>query len=157
MSDHELIPVERIQIKRNTRKFPEDFMFRLTRDEGESVLRSRSHQVTASRNRSQNATGFQTHRDPRFLPYAFTEHGAIQAANVLNSNTAVEMSVHVVRAFVRLRQWLGSQKILSAKLSELERRVGSHDKQIAALIEAIRLLTATPTKSHGRRIGFHPT
>ena len=152
------VPTKRLneQVKRNVRKFPEDFVFRLTRDEAEAVLRSRLHTATASGNRSQTATSSQKHRDPRFLPYAFTEHGAIQAANVLNSDTAIDMSVHVVRAFVRLRQLLGSQRVLAAKLFELERRVGSHDKQIAALIGAIRLLTATPAKSHARRIGFHP-
>ncbi|MBI3292257.1 MAG: ORF6N domain-containing protein [Elusimicrobia bacterium] len=177
MPDNELIPVERIQsrilvlrgqrvlldadlarlygvptkrlneqVKRNGRKFPEDFVLRLTRDEAKAVLRSRSQYATLKR--GQNI---------KYLPYAFTEHGAIQAANVLNSDTAIEMSVHVVRAFVRLRQWLGSQRVLAVKLSELERRVGSHDKQIAALIEAIRLLTVTPAKRHGREDRVPPS
>jgi hypothetical protein len=91
------------QVKRNIRRFPEDFVFQPTREELEAA------------NRSQNATGSQRHRDPRFLPYAFTEHGAIQAANVLNSEAAIEMGVYVVRAFVRLRQWLSTQKAFAAK------------------------------------------
>ena len=79
-------------VKRNAERFPDDFMFRLTRAETEAL------------NRSQSVTGSQKHRDPRLLPFAFTEHGAIMAATVLNSPRAVEMSVYVVRAFVKLRE-----------------------------------------------------
>jgi hypothetical protein len=89
------------------------------------------------------------------LPYAFTEHGAIQAANVLNSEAATVMSVAVVRAFVRLRHLVVNHKAISAKLTELDRRVGEHDEQLAALIEAIRLLTTPDAESPRRRIGFH--
>jgi hypothetical protein len=131
------------QVKRNSRRFPADFVFQLTYEE------------LIELNRSQNATGRQKHRDPRFLPNAFTEHGAIQAANVLNSEAAVEMGVHVVRAFVRLRQWLGTQKAFAAKLAELESRIGAHDEQILGVIEALRQLTTPPGPTHGRRIGFH--
>jgi len=79
------------QVKRNAERFPEDFMFRLTRAETEAL------------NRSHFATGSQKHRDPRFAPYAFTEHGAIMAATILNSPRAIEMSVYVVRAFGDLK------------------------------------------------------
>jgi len=103
------------QVKRNSARFPEDFLFRLTRAETEAL------------NRSQIATGSQKHRDPRFPPYAFTEHGAIMAATVLNSPRAVEMSVYVVRAFVKLREMLASNKELVQKLNELERKLQSHD------------------------------
>lgn len=146
------------QVKRNVRRFPEDFVFQLTRDEAEAVRVLRSQNATAenpSSNRSQNATRSQRHRDPRFLPYAFTEHGAIQAANVLNSDAAIEMGVHVVRAFVQLRQWLGTQKAFSAKLDELDARVGQHDEQLAAIIEALRQLTTSPEPHHGRKMGFN--
>jgi hypothetical protein len=154
------VPTKRLneQVKRNARRFPEDFVFQLTREETETVLSSRSQYATAGKptgNRSQNATSSQKHRDPRFMPYAFTEHGAIQAANVLNSDAAVEMGVHVVRAFVRLRQWLGTQKAFAAKLDELDSRVGQHDEQLAAVIEALRQLTAPPEPSHDRKMGFH--
>src|SRR6185437_9269023 len=88
------------QVKRNAERFPEDFLFRLRSDEVEAL------------NRSHFATGSQKHRDPRFPPYAFTEHGAIMAATVLNSPRAVEMSVYVVRAFVRLRELLASNTAL---------------------------------------------
>ena len=82
------------QVKRNSVRFPPDFLFRLTPEEVEEL------------NRSQNATSSQKHRDPRFPPYAFTDHGAIMAANLLHSRNAVRMSIYVVRAFVRLRQEL---------------------------------------------------
>jgi hypothetical protein len=132
------------QVKRNARRFPEDFVFRLTRDEAREVARLRSQNATLKKG-----------RHIKHLPYAFTEHGAIQAANVLNSDAAIEMGVHVVRAFVRLRQWLGTQKALAAKLDKLEARVGEHDEQLAAVIEALRQLTASPEPDHDRKMGFH--
>jgi hypothetical protein len=101
----------------------------------------------------QFATGSQKHRDPRFLPYAFTEHGAIMAASVLNSPKAIEMSVYVVRAFVRLRDLLASNTALSRKLDELDRKYRHHDDAIAAILSAIReLMNSPPPKRRG--IGF---
>lgn len=130
------------QVKRNRERFPDDFMFRLTPVELDSL------------HRSQFATGSQRHRDPRFAPYAFTEHGAIMAANVLASPRAIEMSVHVVRAFVRLREMIGANKELAHKLDELERKLATHDQAIAGLIEAIRELMRPPEPAKKRRIGF---
>lgn len=132
------------QVKRNARRFPEDFVFQLTREEAEKVMRSRSQNAILKKG-----------MNIKHLPHAFTEHGAIQAANVLNSNAAIEMGVHVVRAFVRLRQWLGTQKAFAAKLDELESRVGGHDEQLAAVIEALRQLTTSPEPAHNRKVGFH--
>jgi hypothetical protein len=129
-------------VKRNIEKFPRDFLFRLTREEAETLSRSRSQSVMLKR--GQNI---------KYLPYAFTEHGAIMAANVLNSPHAVQMSVFVVRAFVRLRQMIISHKKLAAKLAELERTVASHDGHIDQLFEAIRQLMEPPASS-SRRIGF---
>ncbi len=128
-------------VRRNAARFPEDFLFRLEAAEVEAL------------NRSQFVTGSQKHRDPRFPRYAFTEHGAIQAANVLKSARAVEMSVHVVRAFVRLRELVSANEELAKKLDELERTVSSHDHAIVELIEAIRRLT-TPSETKKRPIGF---
>ena len=130
------------QVKRNSARFPEDFVFRLTPAEVEAL------------NRSQIATGSQRHRDPRFAPYAFTEHGTIQAANVLNSPRAVDMGVHVVRAFVRLREMISTHKELARKLDELERKIATHDQAIAGLIDAIRQLMTPPEPSKKRKIGF---
>ena len=129
-------------VRRNRDKFPADFMFRLNRAEERQL------------NRSQLVMGSQKHRDPRFLPYAFTEHGAIMAANVLNSPRAVQMSVFVVRAFVRLRQMIGAHSEMAAKLAELERKVASHDGNIRALFEAIRQLMTPPAPKTKRPIGF---
>jgi ORF6N domain len=129
------------QVKRNANRFPEDFMFRLTRAETEAL------------NRSQIATGSQKHRDPRFPPFAFAEHGAIMAATILNSPRAVEMSVFVVRAFVRLRELLASNSALARKLDELERKYKHHDEAIAAILSAIRELT-NPPQLKRRPIGF---
>jgi hypothetical protein len=132
------------QIRRNLRRFPEDFVFQLTYDEVDELARLRSQNATLKRG-----------SNIKHRPYAFTEHGAVQAANVLNSDRAIEMGVHVVRAFVGLRHWLGTQKELAAKLAELESRVGTHDGQISGIIEALRQLMASPDPEHDRRIGFH--
>lgn len=99
------------QVKRNTERFPEDFLFRLSSDEVSAL------------NRSHFATGSQRHRDPRFPPNAFTEHGAIMAATVLNSPRAVEMGIYVVRAFVKLREFLASNKEFARRLDQLEARL----------------------------------
>jgi hypothetical protein len=128
-------------VKRNAERFPDDFMFRLTRIEVEAL------------NRSQSVTGPQKHRDPRFPPYAFTEHGAIMAATILNSPRAVEMSLYVVRAFVRLRELLASNTALARKLDELERKYQRHDEAITAILSAIRELT-NPSAPKRRSIGF---
>jgi ORF6N domain-containing protein len=133
------------QVKRNAARFPADFIFRLTRTE------------TAALDRSQNATGSQKHRDPRFAPYAFTEHGAIMAATILSSPRAVDMSVYVVRAFVQLREMLASNRELARRFAQLETRLDkkltSHDEAIAAILSAIRQLMHPPVPKR-RPIGF---
>jgi phage regulator Rha-like protein len=128
-------------VKRNVNRFPADFAFQLTREEYESL---RSQIVILE-------TGRGTHR--KYLPYAFTEHGAVMAATVLNSPKAVEMSVEVVRVFNRLREFLASHRQLAAKLEELEKKIASHDKSIVTLFNAVRSLMATPEKPK-RQIGF---
>ena len=129
-------------VKRNSEKFPGDFMFRLTRKEAEALTRSRSQSVMLKR--GQNI---------KHLPYVFTEHGAIMAANVLNSPYAIQMSVYVVRAFVQLRHVIVQHKELASRLAEFERAVTSHDGHIETLFEAIRQLMAPPERT-SRRIGF---
>jgi len=132
-------------VKRNAARFPTDFMFRLTSEEEESL---RSQTVTLKSGRGQ-------HR--KYAPYAFTEHGAIMAATVLNSSRAVEMSIYVVRAFVQLRELLASNAELARRLDELEARIEKkltgHDQAIAAMLSAIRELT-TPAGGARRGIGF---
>lgn len=128
------------QVKRNTSRFPVDFTFQLTVEETES-LRS---QIATSNGRGGR----------RYLPYVFTEHGAIMLASVLNSERAIEASVFVVRAFVRLRSLLSTHKEIAGKLTEIESRLTGHDEDIAALLSAIRQLMATP-EAKKKRIGFH--
>jgi hypothetical protein len=136
------------QVRRNRNRFPADFLFRLTNKE---VTILKSHFATSRLDWGGR----------RKLPYAFTEHGAIMAASVLNTPRAVEMSVFVVRAFVRLRNFLAAHKELAEKLAELERKLAGHDEQIVAIIDAIKRLMAppprpdAPTPPDKRRIGFH--
>ena len=135
-------------VARNIERFPEDFVFQLTWEERDEVIR-RAHSL-----RSQTVTlksGRGQHR--KYLPYVFTEHGAIMAASVLNSPQAVEMSVFVVRAFVKLRELLASSRELADRLDDLERKLSTHDQAIAGLIDAIRRLTSVPAKP-SRPIGF---
>lgn len=144
-------------VKRNKRKFPADFMFRLTLEEYEN-LRS---QIVTSRftpNRSQIVTG--SHGGRRYLPYVFTEHGAVMAANVLHSDRAIQMSVFVVRAFIRMRQMLVEQRGLARKLAELEKeltaRLDIHETAINEILGQIRRLLSPPPQPEPlkRRIGF---
>ena len=103
--------------------------------------------------RSQNATSSSVHGGRRYLPHAFSEHGAIMAATVLNSKRAIEMSIYVVRAFVQMRQALVANQHVVSKLAELEARLDIHDVDIQDLVEAIRELL-TPLPANNRRIGF---
>jgi phage regulator Rha-like protein len=128
------------QIKRNQKRFPADFVFQLSTKEYEAL-------------RSQFVTSKERRGGRRYLPYAFTEHGAIMAATVLNSERAVEMSVFVVRAFVRLREMLANNRKLAGKIDELENRLDTHDSTIQDLIEAIKELM-TPEDPPRKRIGF---
>ena len=127
------------QVRRNRERFPEDFMFQLTPDEKAEVVANCDH---LSRLKFSPA-----------LPHAFTEHGAIMAASVLNTPRAIEASIFVVRAFVTLREMLGAHKELARKLAELEARFSEHDEQIQAIFEAIRQLMAPPDRPP-RKIGF---
>lgn len=129
------------QIRRNRKRFPDDFIFQLTAEEAGAL---RSQFATLKTGRGQ-------HR--KYLPYAFTEHGAIMVATILNSPRAVEMSVFVVRAFVRLRELLASNAALARKLDELERKYKHHDEAITAILSAIRELMSPPVPKR-RGIGF---
>ncbi len=114
-------------------------MFRLTGEEKEKVVTNCDHL---------NKLKFSPYR-----PYVFTEHGAVMLASLLNSETAVHASVQVVRAFVRLRQILSTNKDLAAKLGQLERKIEKHDEEIQAIFTAIRQLMK-PADSPRRKIGF---
>jgi ORF6N domain len=128
------------QVRRNRERFPPDFMFQLT-DEELAALRSQIATLKGGRGQ---------HR--KYLPYAFTEHGAIMAATILNSSRAVEMSVYVVRAFVNLRELLNSNRELARRFAQLETRIDKklteHDDAIAAILSAIRQLMGIGKSTH---------
>lgn len=129
-------------VKRNIEKFPGDFMFRLTRDEAESLSRSRSQSVILKRG-----------ANIKYAPLAFTEHGVMMAATILNSRRAVEMSIFVVRAFVRLREVAREHAALAAKIDAIERRVEGRDEDLEEMFDALRTLIAPAAKPR-RQIGF---
>ena len=141
------VPTKRLneQVRRNAERFPVDFMFQLAPEEWEAL---RSQIATLKTGRGQ-------HR--KYLPYAFTEHGAIMAATVLNSSRAVEVSIYVVRAFVQLRELLAGHKELAKRLDQLEarleRKLTTQDQAIAGILEAIRELMKPP-ETKKRPIGF---
>ena len=126
-------------VKRNSERFPSDFMFRLKADE----VRNLRFQFGISRWGGRRA-----------IPYAFTEQGIAMLSSVLNSDRAVKVNIAIMRAFVKLRQILETNRELSKKFSELEQRVGKHDEEIDAILEAIRQLMAPPDRPR-REIGFH--
>jgi len=128
------------QVRRNRNRFPKDFMFQLTEKERDEL--------------ASNCGQFENMKYSSVLPYAFTEHGALMLANVLNSERAVEVSIFVMRTFIRLREMLGTHKELAHKLEELERHVQDHDGHIQTLFDAIRQLM-TPPLTEGRKIGFN--
>lgn len=138
------VPTKRLneQVRRNIERFPDDFMFQLTKEEYGHL---KSQIATSS-----NGTG---HGGRRTLPFVFTEHGAIMAATVLNSKQAVEIGIFVVRAFVRLREILASHKDLALRLDELEKRLADHDENFQLVFDAIKRLL-TEEEQPKRKIGF---
>lgn len=128
-------------VKRNRERFPDDFMFRLIAGE------------TSDLNRSQSVT-LKRGENFKYRPYAFTEQGVAMLSSVLRSERAVKVNIAIMRAFVKLRETLETNRELAGKFAELEQRVGKHDGEIAAIIDAIRQLIAQPEKPR-REIGFH--
>ena len=129
------------QVRRNRLRFPSDFGFRLTVEE---LTNLRSQIATSS-----------LHGGRRYRPWVFTEHGAIMLASVLNSEIAVQASVRVVRAFVRLREMVAANAQLAVKLKELEQRLDSHDEAIANLFATLKQLLEPSEPPKRREIGFH--
>ena len=125
------------QVRRNVERFPEDFMFRLTKDE---FLRCQ--------------IGTSSYGGRRYLPYVFTQEGVAMLSSVVNSKRAVQVNIVIMRAFVKLREILSVHKELVYKLNELERKTGKHDVEIQSIFEAIRQLMASPPEKPRRMIGF---
>ena len=145
-------------VKRNLDRFPSDFMFRLTQSEWKSLtsqfamlnnLETPAHNPSLTSQIAILKPGRGQHR--KYPPYAFTEHGALMAANILNSPRAVAMGIYVIRAFVQFRQVLASHADLARKLATLEKK---YDTQFKVVFDAIRELM-TPPRKPKREIGFH--
>ena len=130
------------QFRRNRKRFPDDFAFQLTAEETDAL-------------RSQIATS-SSHGGRRYRPWAFTEHGALQAANILNSANAVHMSVFVIRAFVKMREQLATNAAILKRLAEIDRSLLVHDSALRDIYQKLRPLLAPPPESPRPRIGFQP-
>lgn len=133
-------------VKRNLARFPKDFVFRLSKGEAEAIQSSRSQTVTLKR--GQNV---------KYRPYSFTEHGALMAANILNSSRAVKMSVYVIRAFVKSRDELAANSAMVKRLAQIDNMLFLHDSALRDLYQKLRPLLASPLEPPPKpRIGFHP-
>jgi len=148
-------------VKRNRTRFPADFMFQLSEEETRFLKAqfevpiaqpTANNKITS--NWSQSVTSSRKHRGTAYRPYAFTEEGVAMLSSVLHSERAVKVNIAIMRAFVRLREMLETNRALAQKFSELEKRVGKHDDEIGAIIDTIRQLMAPPAKPR-REIGFH--
>ena len=128
------------QVRRNHDRFPEDFCFQITQEEAKAL-------------RSQFAT-LKQGQHSKYLPLAFTEHGAIMAATVLNSPQAVAMSVYVVRAFVQMREQIAANSAILKRLAEIDRKLLDHDDALLTIWERLQPLLAPPVPERKRRIGF---
>jgi phage regulator Rha-like protein len=129
-------------VKRNVDRFPADFCFQLTRDEFAHLI-------------SQFAISSGTHGGRRKLPWAFTEHGALMAANVLNSSRAVQMSIFIVRAFLRMREELATNAVILKRLAQIDRKLLVHDVVLRDIYRKLQPLLAPPPAPAKREIGFH--
>jgi hypothetical protein len=143
LARHYGVPTKRLneQVRRNIRRFPPDFMFRLTPDET-GLLRSQFATLKTGRGK---------HR--KYTPFAFTEQGVAMLSSALNSSRAIRVNIEIMRTFVRLRELWSTNKELAQKLGDLERRISSQDVHIARLFEAMRRLME-PERTKVKRIGF---
>ncbi|MFY0255572.1 ORF6N domain-containing protein [Chitinophaga sp. 30R24] len=135
------VPTKRLneQVKRNLKRFPEDFMFQLTTEEKEEVVAKCDH----LKNLKFSAN----------LPYVFTEHGAVMLASVLNSDRAIAVNIQIVRIFTRMREMILTHKDILLKLEQMEKRVSGHDEQIELVFEYLKQLLSSPQEPRVR-IGF---
>ena len=136
------VPTKRLneQVKRNKDRFPGDFLFQLSAEEKTEVVANCDHLAKLKYSKT--------------LPHAFTEHGAIMAASVLNSQRAVEVSIYIVRAFVKIRRMISENKELSRRIVQIERHLADHDEQIIELIKAIKQFLKPDPPPKKMRIGY---
>ena len=131
------------QVRRNERKFPDSFRFQLTKEEYEIL-------------RSQNATSSKGHGGRRYMPYVFTEHGALQAANVLNSEKADAMSVYIISSFVQMRKELAISQEVLKRLAQIDKKLLEHDTVIEDLVHNLIPLLEEPPAEEKPSMGFGP-
>jgi len=131
-----------LAVKRNTRRFPEDFMFQLTEDEVHCL-------------RFQNETSKNGRGGRRYLPFAFTEQGIAMLSGVLNSPRAIHANIQIMRTFTKLREMLASNELLRRRIEELEKKYEKHDQQFRVVFDAIKKLLETPKPDTKKQIGFH--
>jgi hypothetical protein len=130
-----------LAVRRNRGRFPEDFMFQLTAEEAESLILQSARPKTEARG------------GRRTQPYAFTEHGVAMLSSVLNSERAAQMNIVIIRAFIKMREVLATQKDLARKIDDLELKYQEHDHELKVVFDAIRQLISTPAPSK-HKIGF---
>ena len=130
------------QVRSNSARFPEEFMFQLT-------IKERNELV-------QICHRFKTMKHSTSMPYAFTEHGVAMLSGVLNSERAIKINIVIIKAFVKLREIISTHKELAQKINELEDKIERHDEHIRTIFEAIRRLMEPSPEPPKRRIGFHP-
>jgi len=128
------------QVKRNIERFPGDFMFQLTADEKSEVVANCDHLNKLKYSKT--------------LPYAFTEHGAIMAAGVINTEKAIEVSIFIVRAFIKLREMINTHQMLKKKIIEIEARLSGHDEQLTQMVQLLKQMLDPKPPATKRRIGF---
>jgi phage regulator Rha-like protein len=146
-------------VRRNLDRFPNDFMFQLSKEESANlrsqfVISSWNIKSEQLRNRSQFVTGSQKHRDPRSLPYAFTEHGVAMLSSVLRSERAVQMNILIIRAFIQMREILSSQKDIAEKFRQLEKQQKRQGIKIELIYKIIEHLVQKPAADDRKPIGF---
>jgi hypothetical protein len=128
-------------VKRNRDRFPDDFRFQLTREEAADLI-------------SQSAISKPGSGGRRTLPWAFTEHGALQASNILNSSRAVAMSIYVIRAFIRLREVLAENLVMAKRMAQVEKTIVTHDAALRDIYQRIKPLLLSPPDPPRKKIGF---
>ena len=139
------VPTKRLNeaVKRNIKRFPEEFMFQLTKEEAQALFISRSHFAT-----------LKWGHNIKYRPYAFNEQGVAMLSSVLNSERAIEINILIIKTFVRLRQLISSHKELARKIEELEKKYSKHEIEISAVFKLLKKLMEPPPETPRKRIGF---
>jgi hypothetical protein len=150
------VPTRRLneQVKRNAERFPEDFLFKLSPQELADLRAQGAITADGHASLRSQIAALKRGRHAKYRPFAFTEHGAIMAANVLNSPDAIKMSVYVIRAFIQMRETLATNAAILKRLAEIDKTLLNHDHALRAIWQKLQPLLAPPPDPPKRRIGF---